>query len=220
MKLLLTSAGITNTSIRAALLELLGRPIAECRALLISTASYPLRGGPELAWSFIAGEEPRTPMAELGWKSVGVLELTALPSIDRAKWQKSVQDADVLLVNGGDAVYLDRWLRESGLAELLPSLGAVYVGLSAGSLVMAPRIADVFAAWTSPVGGEGLGMVDFEIFPHLDNPELPENTMADAERWASGMTGAGYAIDDQTAITVVDGTVEVVSEGLWRLFVA
>ena len=220
MKLLLTSAGITNTSIRAALLELLGRPIAECRALLISTASYPLRGGPELAWSFIAGEEPRTPMAELGWKSVGVLELTALPSIDRAKWQKSVQDADVLLVNGGDAVYLDRWLRESGLAELLPSLGAVYVGLSAGSLVMAPRIADVFAAWTSPVGGEGLGMVDFEIFPHLDNPELPENTMADAERWASGMTGAGYAIDDQTAITVVDGTVEVVSEGLWRLFAA
>ena len=52
MKLLLTSAGITNTSIRTALLELLGRPIAECRALLISTASYPLRGGPELAWSF------------------------------------------------------------------------------------------------------------------------------------------------------------------------
>lgn len=218
MKLLLTSAGITNTSIRAALVELLGRPIAECRALLISTASYPLRGGPELAWSFIAGEEPRTPMAELGWKSVGVLELTALPSIDRATWQTSVQDADVLLVNGGDAVYLDRWLRESGLAELLPSLGAVYVGLSAGSLVMAPRIADVFAAWTPPVGGEGLGMVDFEIFPHLDNPELPENTMADAERWASGMTGAGYAIDDQTAITVVDGTVEVVSEGHWRLF--
>jgi dipeptidase E len=218
MKLLLTSAGITNSSIRAALLDLLGRPIAECRALLISTASYPLRGGPELAWSFIAGEEPRTPMAELGWKSVGVLELTALPSIDRATWLAAVHDADVLLVNGGDAVYLDRWLRESGLAELLPSASAVYVGLSAGSLVMAPRIADVFAAWTSPAGGEGLGMVDFEIFPHLDNPELPENTMADAERWASGLTGSGYAIDDQTAITVVDGTVEVVSEGHWRLF--
>ena len=218
MKLLLTSAGITNASIRVALLELLGRPIAACRALLISTASYPLRGGPELAWNFIAGEEPRTPMAELGWKSVGVLELTALPSIDRATWHAAVQRADVLLVNGGDAVYLDRWLRDSGLAELLPSLGAVYVGLSAGSLVMGPSIADVFAAWTSPAGGEGLGMVDFEIFPHLDNPDLRENTMADAERWASGLTGAGYAIDDETAIMVVDGTVEVVSEGHWRLF--
>ena len=218
MKLLLTSAGITNTSIFVALVELLGMPIAECRALLISTASYPLRGGPELAWNFIAGEEPRTPMAELGWQSVGVVELTALPSIDRATWQAAVQDADVLLVNGGDPIYLDRWMRESGLAALVPSLRAVWVGLSAGSLVMGPSIADVFAAWTSPVGGEGLATVDFEIFPHLDNPGLPENTMADAERWASGLTGAGYAIDDETAIKVVDGTVEVVSEGHWRLF--
>ena len=157
-------------------------------------------------------------MAELGWQSVGVLELTALPSIDRATWQAAVQDDDVLLVNGGDPIYLDRWMRESGLAELVPSLRAVWVGLSAGSLVMGPRIADSFAAWTSPVGGEGLGMVDFEIFPHLDNAELPENTMADAERWASGLTGPGYAIDDETAITVVDGTVDVVSEGHWRLF--
>ena len=81
MNLLLTSAGITNASIRTALLELLGKPIAECRALVISTASYPLRGGPELAWTFITGQEPRTPMAELGWKSVGVLELTALSDI-------------------------------------------------------------------------------------------------------------------------------------------
>ena len=107
---------------------------------------------------------------------------------------------------------------KSGLAALLPSLDVLYVGLSAGSLVMGPRIADVFAAWTSPTGEEGLGRVDFEIFPHLDNPEVPENTMADAERWATGLTGAGYAIDDQTAITVVDGTVDVVSEGRWRLF--
>jgi dipeptidase E len=218
MKLLLTSAGIANATIRAALVELLGRPIAECRALLITTASYPLRGGPELAWSFIAGKEPRTPMAELGWRSVGVLELAALPTIDRATWLPAVQAADVLLVNGGDGIYLDRWLRESGLAELLPSLDVVYVGLSSGSFVMGPRIADVFASWTSPAGGEGLGIVDFEIFPHLDNPDLPENTMADAERWASGLTRAGYAIDDQTAIKVVDGKVEVVSEGQWRRF--
>jgi dipeptidase E len=218
MKLLLTSAGITNASIRAALIDLLGRPIADCRALLITTASYPLRGGPELAWSFIAGEEPRTPMAELGWTSVGVLELTALPSLDRATWLPAVDDADVLLVNGGDPIYLDRWMRESGLAAIVPSMRAVWVGLSAGSLVMGPRIADDFAAWTSPAGGEGLGLVDFEIFPHLDHPDLPENTMADAERWAAGLAGPGYAIDDQTAITVVDGSQAVISEGHWRQF--
>jgi dipeptidase E len=218
MKLLLTSGGITNPSIGAALVELLGRPIAECRALAISTASYPLRGGPGMARRFIAGEEPRSPMAELGWKSVGVLELTALPSLEPARWQAEVRDADAILVNGGDSIYLDRWMRESGLAELLPSLRAVWVGLSAGSMVLGPRVDDVFASWTRPVGSEGLGLVDFEIFPHLDHPDLPENTTADAERWASGLPGPGYAIDDETAIKVVDGAVEVVSEGRWRLF--
>jgi dipeptidase E len=219
MKLLLTSAGITNASIREALLELLGRPIAECTALAITTASYPLREGPYYAWNFVSGNEPQTPMAELGWKAVGVLELTALPSIERRRWLPAVERADVFLVNGGDTIYLDRWMRESGLAELLPSLDAVYVGLSAGSLVMCPSVDDVFASWTSPAGGEGLGFVDFDIFPHLDNPELPENTMADAERWAAGLTRPGYAMDDATAIRVVDGVAEVISEGNWRLFV-
>jgi hypothetical protein len=119
---------------------------------------------------------------------------------------------------GIDTIYLDRWMRESGLAELLPSLDLVYVGLSAGSLVMSPSVADVFASWTRPAGGEGLGFVDFVIFPHLDNPALPENTTADAERWAAGLTGPGYAIDDETAIMVVDGVAEVISEGHWRLF--
>ena len=83
---------------------------------------------------------------------------------------------------------------------------------------MSPSVADDFASWTRPVGGEGLGVVDFEIFPHLDNPDLPQNTMADAERWAAGLTGSGYAIDDETAIKVVDGVAEVISEGHWRLF--
>jgi len=218
LKLLLTSAGITNPSIRAGLVELLGKPIEQCIALVISTATYPLRHGPQLAWNFIAGQEPHTPMAELGWKSVGVLELTALPSIPRTVWLPAVEEADVLLVNGGDTIYLDRWMRESGLAELLPSLDLVYVGLSAGSLVMSPSVPDVFAAWTRPAGGEGLGFVDFEIFPHLDHPELPENSTADAERWAAGLTRTGYAIDDETAIKVVDGVAEVISEGSWRLF--
>jgi dipeptidase E len=218
LKLLLTSAGVTNPSIRAALLELLGKPIEECAALVISTASYPLRHGPQRARRFIAGEEPQTPMAELGWRSVGVLELTALPSLSRTVWVPEVQAADVLLVNGGDTIYLDRWMRESGLAELLPTLDLVYVGLSAGSLVMLPAVADVFASWTPPAGGEGLGFAHFEIFPHLDHPDLPDNTTADAERWAAGLARPGYAIDDQTAIKVVNGTVEVISEGSWRLF--
>jgi dipeptidase E len=63
-----------------------------------------------------------------------------------------------------------------------------------------------------------LGIVDFSTFPHLDNEDLSDNSMADAERWAAGMRVPAYAIDDQTAIEVVAGTVEVVSEGHWKLF--
>ncbi len=159
-------------------------------------------------------------MTELGWKSVGVLELTALPSIDEERWVSWVREADVLLVNGGDALYLCHWMRQSGLADLLPSLReTVWVGLSAGSMVMTPRIGEDFVGWQSPTGGDTtLGIVGFSIFPHLDHEDLPENTMADAEKWASSLPVPCYAIDDQTAIKVTDGTAEVISEGHWKLF--
>jgi len=222
MKLLLTSAGIRNESLRGALLRLLGKPIADCRALCIPTAGYghPM-GTPQGAWKFVAGQEPRTPMGELGWKSLGLLELTALPSLARSRWESWVRQADVLLVNGGDALYLAHWMRQSGLAELLQSLpGMVWVGLSAGSMAMAPRVGDDFIQAKPPITGEdkALGLVDFSIFPHLDHPDLPENTMADAERWAARLGNPGYAIDDHTGLQVVDGVVEVVSEGHWRFF--
>jgi dipeptidase E len=221
MRFLLTSAGIKNTSIHNALVDLLGKPIADSNALCIPTAGYGHpQGGPGGAWRFISGREDRTPMCELGWKSMGVLELTALPSIDEERWVPWVREADVLLVNGGDALYLCHWMRQSGLVDLLPSLSEmVWVGLSAGSMVMTPRIGEDFVQWKPPTGSDGtLGMVDFSIFPHLDHEMLPENTMADAERWAAGIQGPAYAIDDETAIKVTDGTVVVVSEGHWKLF--
>ncbi|WP_322784927.1 Type 1 glutamine amidotransferase-like domain-containing protein [Streptomyces justiciae] len=220
MKFLLTDSGITNASIQGALVELLGKPIAESRALCVPTAGY---GGPGAdpggPWRFISGRSS-SPMTELGWKSVGVLELTALPSIEEELWVSWVREADVLLVNGGDALYLCHWMRASGLAELLPSLPEmVYVGLSAGSMVMTPRIGQDFVGWKPPTAGDStLGVVDFSIFPHLDHPACPENTMAAAERWAARIGGPAYAIDEQTAIKVADGAVEVVSEGNWKLF--
>ncbi|MBW8843711.1 MAG: Type 1 glutamine amidotransferase-like domain-containing protein [Burkholderiales bacterium] len=222
MKLLLTSAGIRNPSIHRALLELLDKPIADCHALCIPTAGYghPFMT-PDKSWNFIAGREPRTPMAELGWKSLGVLELTALPSVGRARWEPWVRQADVLLVNGGDALYLAHWMRQSGLADLLPSLpDIVWVGLSAGSMAMAPQVGEAFIEMKPPITGEdvALGLVDFSIFPHLDHPGFDQNTMACAKTWAAGLAGPSYAIDDQTAIKVVDGRVEVVSEGQWKFF--
>ena len=222
MKYLLTSAGIQNRSIHNALLELLGKPIGDCSALCIPTAGYghPM-GSPGGAWRFITGNESRCPMCGLGWKSMGVLELTALPSIDKSRWLGWVRQADVLLVNGGDAVYLAHWMRQSGLADLLPSLEkTVWVGLSAGSMVMTPRVGEEFVESKPSITGDDitLGVVDFSIFPHLDHPDLPENTMAAAEKWAAGIGCPAYAIDDQTAIKVADDVVEVVSEGHWKRF--
>jgi dipeptidase E len=220
MRLLLTSAGIKNASIHGALVDLLDKPIAESTALCIPTAVYAIPDGADHALRFISGREPRCPMCELGWKSLGVLELTALPSIDEERWVSMVKETDTLLVNGGDPLYLCYWMRQSGLADLLPSLHqAVWVGLSAGSMVMAPSIGDDFVGWKPPTGGdETLGIVDFAMFPHLDHDDMPANSMAGAEKWAAGMPVPAYAIDDQTAIKVVDGTVEVVSEGHWKLF--
>ena len=158
-------------------------------------------------------------LVDLGWKSVGVLELTALPSIDRDRWVPMVQEADVLLVAGGDALYLCHWMRQSGLTDLLPSLHeTVWVGLSAGSMVMTPRIGEDFVQWRPPAGDDTtLGIVDFSICPHVAPDGMPGNSMAFAERWAAGLGVPAYAMDDQTAIKVVDGTVEVISEGNWKL---
>ena len=217
MKLLLTSAGVKNPSIHDAL----GKPIADCNALCIPTAMYghPRVGPGTRVWQFISGESGN-PMIELGWKSVGVLELTALPSIDEERWVPLVRDTDVLLVAGGDVLYLCHWIRESGLADLLSSLTeTVWVGLSSGSMVMTPQVGEDFIQWRPPGGDDStLGIVDFSICPHVNGEGIPGNSMAEAESWAAGITGPAYAIDDETAIRVVDGTVDVISEGHWKLF--
>lgn len=220
MKLLLTSGGVTNPSIRNALIGLLGKQIAESRALCIPTAQWghPMCG-PASARGFVAGQPPWHTMSGLGWKSLGLLELTALPTIGAERWVPWVREADALLVDGGDAIYLCHWMRASGLADLLPSLSeTVWVGVSAGSMVMTPRIGASFVEWRTAPDDQTLGVVDFSIFPHLDYPGFTENTLAHAERWAAEIAGPAYAIDDATAITVTDGVVEVVSEGHWKQF--
>ena len=223
MRFLLTSAGIKNASIGDALVELLGKPIGESSALCIPTAMYGSVYRPQMAcagaWRFIAGQSAE-PMCELGWKSLGVLELTALPSVDEERWVSLVQETDVLLASGGDALYLCHWMCQSGLADLLPSLDdTVWAGLSAGSMVMTPRIGEDFIQWRPPAGDDStLGIVDFSICPHLAQEGMPGNSMTEAEQWAAGISGPAYAMDDETAIKVVDGIVEVVSEGQWKLF--
>jgi dipeptidase E len=217
VKLLLTSGGIRNPSIRKALDDLLPKPVEECDALGITTASYGHpNAGPKRAWAFVADDS----MTVLPWKSLGLIEPATFPSLGRDTWLPWVEAADVLLVNGGDTLYLAHHLRESGLAELLPSLDAVWVGVSAGSMVMTPRIGDDFKQWDPPGGGDkALGVVDFVIFPHLQPPEGGwGNTMEEAENWFATMDAPAYVMDDQTAIVWKNGEVEVVSEGTWHFW--
>ena len=137
---LLISSGISNDSIHKAQVDLLGKPIAESSALVIPTAWYAYPGGLAGVYQLIHGVA-KSPLCEVGWKSLGVLELTALPSIKKEHWVPLVQEGDALLVGGGEVFYLCYWMWQSGLADLLPELPreAVYVGLSGGSMVVTPH---------------------------------------------------------------------------------
>ncbi|MGE9809659.1 Type 1 glutamine amidotransferase-like domain-containing protein [Janibacter sp. G1551] len=216
MRLLLTSGGITNPSIHASLTDLLGKPIEEASALCIPTAQWGHPAcGPVSALRSVTGDASRGGLTALPWRSLGLLELTALPTIGEERWVPWVREADVLLVDGGDATYLCHWLRESGLADLLPELvDTVWVGVSAGSMVLTPRIGTDFVEWPGARDDRTLGLVDFSIFPHLD--VFPENTMADAERWHAEIGGPAFVLDDESAIAVVEGSATVVSEGRWE----
>lgn len=220
MKLLLTSAGISNKSIREALVALLAKPIEASTALFVPTAIYGIQGGAEIIRKVICGSLG-DPFCEAGWKSLGLLELTALPTMKRELWVPMLQNTDALLVGGGDCQYLCYWMQQSGLAEILPSLlqKIVYVGLSAGSMVMTRFGTTYGHHMLSKDGDKCLGMVDFAIHPHLDHEQFPDNSLANQEKLAQILPVPSYMIDDETAIKVVDKNVEVVSEGNWKLFI-
>jgi dipeptidase E len=242
IKLLLTSSGISNKSIRDTLEQLLGKSISESNALFVPTGVYPFPGGPYYAWWPIAGKM-KGALVELGWKTMGLFELTALPSIKKEIWVSALEDADALLVWGGDPLYLAYWFEQSGLTAVLTSLSKdlVYVGVSAGSMAVStifgetesnPRAGSgtpltmenvVFNAADGEISkslytAKGAGLTDFAIIPHFSNPAFQDACGPNAEKWAAKIPAAVYAIDEQTAIKVVAGQIEVVSEGEWKFF--
>lgn len=220
MKYLLTSSGIRNPSIENALVELLGKPIDQSAAVVVATGMHPFPGGGEHLYRFLIGEPPGR-MLNLGWKSIGLLELTAFPTIKREYWVEAIEQADALIIWGGHAPYLCYWMRESGLADLLPTLrdDMVYVGTSASSMMAGPDFGDLDYELDPPAYSlEPLGLVDFSFAPHLDHPMFPGNTLDELAKWAEPIKNPAYALDDESALVVVDGNVTVVSEGHWHLF--
>jgi len=237
MKLLLTSSGITNASIHHALVDLLGKPVEESNALIVPTAIYPFTQGPAGSYQMISGKT-KSPFTQLGWKSLGVLELSVLPSIQKEIWIQAIQETDALLVWGGDPLFLSYWFSESGLADILPSLEKlVYVGVSAGSMAVSGIFGETYqdspATSARPlttqqikfdtfektfITAKGAGLINFAIIPHFNNENHTDASMANAAIWASMLPVAVYAIDDNTAIKITNNKVEIISEGNWKLF--
>ncbi len=230
-KLLLTSSGITNDLIKNALVDLLDKPINEAKALFIPLAIYAYPQGIKNSWEVIK------PWGDMGWKSLGVLELTALPTLPRELWLPQLEDSDAIIVGGGNKFFLSYWMDKSGLFDLLPRLleqGKVYVGASAGSMMMTSalnvderRLRETGVYYdnefneempSSAGSAKTLGLVDFVIRPHLGADYFPQATLENVEQWAAKTDKPLYALDDQSALKIVDGKVEVVSTGQWKLF--
>lgn len=231
MRLLLTSIGITNELIRKALVDLLGKPINQSTALFVPTAIYAYPQGNNYAWITLQN------LGNLGWKKFGVLELTALPSLNKDIWLPEVEEADAIIVGGGNFFYLSFWMQKSGLFDILPELlekGKTYVGISAGSMILTHSISfnlerfektgvyydDEYDEEAPQNAGSDktMHLVDFVIRPHLNSNMVPKVTLENIEKWATKIDVPLYAIDDQTALKVIDGKVEVITEGKWKLF--
>lgn len=210
MKLLLTSAGITNRSIADVLLGMVGKNVRDVKVAFIPTAAN-VEGGDKVSWFFRQYEDLR----RLGIIWIDVVDFAA-SDVD---WRPRLEECDVLYLSGGNTFYLLDQIRNQGFDDYLKlALNTkVYVGCSAGSIIMTPSI-DVAAI---PPGDPNLpnltdltalGYVDFEIEPHCD-----EDRFTAIQKYAKEQNKKIYAIDDQTAIKVIDGKLDVISEGRWKL---
>ena len=213
MKFLLTSNGLSNPSIAKALFELVGKPAAETTIAFIPTAMNP--GAGDKGW-FI---DDLANIKKQEVESIDIVDISALP---RDVWQPRLEVADVLFFSGGNTVHLMYWIKESGLIELLPEFlkTKVWAGISAGSMVTNPSLAlsskDKMMYYEEVFGyksEEALGLVDLYVRPHFNSPHFPQANKATLTEIAKQIPTVIYGLDDMSALKIVDGKVEIVSEG-------
>ncbi|MFZ2205787.1 MAG: Type 1 glutamine amidotransferase-like domain-containing protein [Minisyncoccia bacterium] len=214
MKLLLTSSGITNKSIAKALFDLVGKKPEDTSIVFIPTASNIEIG--DKTWLI----DDLVNLKNLNFKSIEIADISA---VDEKIWRPKMEEADVLFFEGGNTYHLMEWINKSGLTSLLPELlkNKVYVGVSAGSMVTNKNLA---LEISQIVYGEdldkteempGLNFVDFYFLPHLNNSYF-KNVREDLiKETVKDMPEKIYALDDDSALKVIDGKVEVISEGKW-----
>jgi len=213
MKLLLTSNGLSNQSIAKALFELVGKPASETTIVFIPTAMNIARG--DKGW-FI---NDLYNIKKQGCQFVDIVDISALP---KDIWQPRIEAGDILFFSGGHTSHLMRWLKESGLAELLPELlkTRVYAGISAGSMVASPTLAlsdnDKKIYYEEKFGyrnEEALHLVDVYMRPHFNSSNFPRARKEYIENIAKETGKSIYALDDESALKIIDGKIEVVTEG-------
>ncbi len=218
MKLLLTSAGLRNKSIANALKELAGKNFDKLNLVVIPTAMNIEEGDKDWYIDDLANSK------KLGFKSIDIVDISA---VERNIWEPRLKEADVLMFGGGNTFYLMDWVRKSGLKDILPEMlkEKVYVGISAGSMITSHSLdlsdsENLYdeAETEEEKNNKALGYVNIHIRPHFNSPYFPKLRSENIKELAKGVKEPVYAIDDQTAIQVVDGEISVVSEGEWVKF--
>lgn len=216
MKLLLTSGGLTNKSISSALFDLVGKKPEDTSLVFIPTASNIEMGDKDWLINDLIN------IRNQNFKSVAVTDISA---VEESIWRPQMEEADVLFFGGGNTYHLMRWINKSGLVKILPELlkTKVYVGLSAGSMVTGP---DLALRMSQIIYGEdleeefmdGLNFVDFYLLPHLHSPYFPERQEENAQKLSKEILRKIYFLDDQSAIKVLNGKTEIITEGKYLEF--
>lgn len=216
MKLLLTSGGLTNKSIEKALFELVNKKPEDTSLCFIPTASNVEMGDKDWFINDLKNIDKQN------FKSVSITDISA---VSEDIWRPQMEEADILFFEGGNTYHLMRWINKSSLGKILPELlrTKVYVGLSAGSMVTGPDLAlrlsqIIYGDDMEEKNMDGLGFVDFYFLPHLNSPYFPARMEENAKRVASEISKKIYFLDDQSALKVVDGNVEIISEGKYLEF--
>lgn len=214
MKLLLTSSGLENNSITNALLDLIGKKPEETTVVFVPTASNVEKGDKD--WLI-------DDLIDLKKQNFESIEITDISAVDEKIWKPSFERADVLYFEGGNTYHLMRWLNKTGLTKTLPKLlkDKVYVGVSAGSMVTNP---DLNLKLSQQIYEEdrleteemkGLNFVNFYFLPHLNSEWFKKLRRENIEKVAKNITRPIYALDDESALKIVDNKIEVISEGDW-----
>ncbi len=214
MKLLLTSSGLTNNSIANALFSLTGKKPEETTVVFVPTASNVEIGDKDWLINDLLN------LKKQNFKSI---EITDISAVDEKIWKPSFERADVLFFEGGNTYHLMRWLNKTGLTKTLQELlkDKVYVGVSAGSSITNP---DLSLKLSQNIYEEdmmeteemkGLGFVDFYFLPHLNSEWFKKTRKENIEKVAKEISRTIYALDDESALKIIDDKIEVVSEGDW-----